>query len=133
MTPFMTACYWGRTEIIKSLLEQNIDMTTKSTTGLTAIMYAIINGHIQLAQLLHHRNNSLILALDQKKHSILHLVISDHEARPVLGRVETVKSIMAFAPGLAALADERGMLPIDHLTFVSRGEAEKLRAILLSN
>jgi len=52
LTPFIVACNYGHSEIVKLLLSFNIDLNARSDTGVTAFMFACINGRKEVVQLL---------------------------------------------------------------------------------
>jgi ankyrin repeat protein len=48
----IAAAYMGNSELVSSLISQNIDLNLMSYDGYTALMYAIKNGHLDVVNLL---------------------------------------------------------------------------------
>ncbi len=67
-TPLMTAAQFGNTEIVRVLLEYEIDPTTCTDLGESAVDFARQQGHIEIVKLLHTATLSYLCEWRPRKH-----------------------------------------------------------------
>lgn len=59
ITPLMCACQKGSEVIVDILLKKGVDVTKKNKDGLSAVFYALYNGHVNLAKKLEESKSSI--------------------------------------------------------------------------
>ena len=100
LTALMLAARWGKTEVVKLLLDRGADIETKDNNGQTALMLATQSGNTEIVELLldrdanieaknYHGNTALMLAAGRGNTEIVKLLLdrgADIEAKEYNGR-----------------------------------------------
>jgi ankyrin repeat protein len=125
-TPLMEASYWGRVEAAKLLIAQRVNLNQANAQGHTAIMFAIINGHSEVAQTLMNENPLLLLARDLQGKNILALILTDPEFDPVGGKKAAVERLLSLNSQLAAQSDNSEKTPLMLAEGIAGNEGKEL-------
>eukprot|EP00301_Raphidiophrys_heterophryoidea_P021867 c6170_g1_i1.p1 GENE.c6170_g1_i1~~c6170_g1_i1.p1 ORF type:complete len:359 (-),score=83.24 c6170_g1_i1:1159-2166(-) len=127
-TAISVAAYWGRLDEARMLMEaaQNQQISIHKMTrsrnkrGRTPIMFAVLNGHKDMVTFLQvwdakqAATSALLLDMcDFDGKNVLMLVLSDPDWRPMLGRLETVKWMIALNASVVA-RDNSGLTTLVH-------------------
>lgn len=115
MTPLMWAAWYGRTALVRRLLERGADAAAREARGATALMLAAERGHLEAAQLLCPRADA-----DERGEALRHAVGE--------GRIEMMAWLLDEAGAALEYAGTDGKTP---LTCATLGGHAALAAELL--